>query len=128
AGGVTSIYVTHDQAEAFSIADWLVLMNDGLIEQQGPPEAVYRHPATRFVARFLGLSNLLDGRVLDREEQALLFETPLGRLRRASGGLPRRLGDPMALVIRPEAAEPAPEAASGGANTVAGVVAERSFR
>src|SRR4029453_7633259 len=79
--GVTSIYVTHDQAEAFAIADWLVLMNAGLIEQQGPPEQVYRQPATRFAARFLGLSNLVDARVLGREGSALLFETPLGRMR-----------------------------------------------
>src|SRR5207247_5083480 len=61
--GVTSIYVTHDQAEAFAIADWLVLMNGGRIEQQGRPEAVYRHPATAFVARVMGLSNLVAAQV-----------------------------------------------------------------
>ncbi|HJZ47979.1 MAG TPA: ABC transporter ATP-binding protein [Roseiflexaceae bacterium] len=125
--GVTSIYVTHDQTEAFAIADWLVLMNDGLIEQQGPPEAVYRRPATRFAARFLGLSNLIDGRVLEREDNALLFETPLGRMRAVGSVLDTRPGDSVTLVIRPEAAAPI-QAVTDGANTIAGVVAERSFR
>jgi len=126
--GVTSIYVTHDQAEAFAIADWLVLMNDGLIEQQGPPDQVYRQPATRFAARFLGLSNLIDGRVLGREGSALLFETPLGRLRAAGHALDARPGAAVTLVLRPEAAAPAPVTTSAGPNLVAGVVAERSFR
>jgi ABC-type Fe3+/spermidine/putrescine transport system ATPase subunit len=123
--GVTSIYVTHDQAEAFAIADWLVLMNDGLIEQQGPPEVVYRGPATRFAARFLGLSNLVEGRVLGREEGPLLFETPIGKLRADGITLEAQPGDAVTLVIRPEAAAPH---APSGANTIAGVVAERSFR
>jgi ABC-type Fe3+/spermidine/putrescine transport system ATPase subunit len=122
---VTSLYVTHDQAEAFAIADWLVLMNNGLIEQQGPPEAVYRQPATRFAARFLGLSNLIDGRVLAREQHELLIETPLGQLR-ATGEA--RLGEAVTLVVRPEAARPLPAAVNGDTNTIAGVVAERSFR
>jgi ABC-type Fe3+/spermidine/putrescine transport system ATPase subunit len=123
--GVTSLYVTHDQAEAFAIADWLVLMNKGLIEQQGPPAAVYRQPATRFAARFLGLSNLVDGRVIEREHHMLLVDTPLGRLRASGDAQP---GDPATLVIRPEAARLASAAASGEMNTIAGVVAERSFR
>ncbi|MEP7188837.1 MAG: ABC transporter ATP-binding protein [Roseiflexaceae bacterium] len=123
--GVTSLYVTHDQAEAFAIADWLVLMNDGLIEQQGPPEAVYRQPATRFAARFLGLSNLIDGRVLAREQNTLLIETPLGQLRATGQARP---GDAVTLVIRPEAARPRAAAANGETNTLTGIVAERSFR
>ena len=61
---MTSIYVTHDQQEAFAIADRVVIMNAGRIEQVGPPLAVYRQPANPFVARFLGMHNLLPGRVL----------------------------------------------------------------
>jgi ABC-type Fe3+/spermidine/putrescine transport system ATPase subunit len=123
--GVTSLYVTHDQAEAFAIADWLVLMNDGQIEQQGPPEAIYRQPATRFAARFLGLANLIDGRVIACEQNMLLIETPLGRLRAGGDAQP---GAVVTLVIRPGAAQLAPTAAIGDANTITGVVAERSFR
>jgi ABC-type Fe3+/spermidine/putrescine transport system ATPase subunit len=123
--GVTSLYVTHDQAEAFAIADWLVLMNDGRIEQQGPPEAVYRRPATRFAARFLGLSNLVDGQVIAREQDTLLIETPLGPLRVGGDAEP---GTAVTLVIRPEAAQLLLAAGTGDIGTITGVVAERSFR
>jgi ABC-type Fe3+/spermidine/putrescine transport system ATPase subunit len=126
--GVTSIYVTHDQAEAFAIADWLVLMNAGRIEQQGPPEQVYRQPATTFAARFMGLSNLVEGRVIEREEAGpMLLDTTLGPMRPTGGTLAGDPGDRTTVVIRPEAAELVPDGA-GAANVVRGVVAERSFR
>jgi ABC-type Fe3+/spermidine/putrescine transport system ATPase subunit len=57
--GLTAIYVTHDQSEAFAIADRIAVMNAGRIEQIGTPEAVYFQPQTAFVARFLGLDNVL---------------------------------------------------------------------
>lgn len=56
--GVTALYVTHDQQEAFAVADRLVVMRQGQIEQIGPPPAIYHTPATAFVARFLGFHNL----------------------------------------------------------------------
>lgn len=59
--GLTAIYVTHDQTEAFAVADRIIVMNQGRIEQDGPPEQVYYHPATPFVARFLGFANLVPG-------------------------------------------------------------------
>jgi ABC-type Fe3+/spermidine/putrescine transport system ATPase subunit len=123
--GVTSLYVTHDQAEAFAIADWLVLMNQGQIEQQGPPEAVYRRPATRFAARFLGLGNLIEGRVIARENNTPLIETALGRLRATGDAQPNTI---VTLVIRPEAATLLPAATVDNTNNITGVVAERSFR
>lgn len=60
---ITSIFVTHDQEEALEVADRVVLMNRGRVEQVGSPEAVYRHPATPFVYGFLGSVNLFHGRV-----------------------------------------------------------------
>lgn len=60
--GVTALYVTHDQQEAFTVADRLVLMRQGQIEQVGTPPAVYQAPATTFVAHFLGFHNLLSRR------------------------------------------------------------------
>jgi ABC-type Fe3+/spermidine/putrescine transport system ATPase subunit len=63
--GLASIYVTHDQAEAMVLADHLVVMRDGIIEQQGPAEAVFRRPRSGFIARFLGVTNLLKGRVIE---------------------------------------------------------------
>ena len=61
--GITTIFVTHDQEEALAMSDRIVVMNKGLIEQVGTPEDVYRRPESRFVASFLGQSNLLPGRV-----------------------------------------------------------------
>src|SRR5215471_13622733 len=61
--GLASIYVTHDQAEAMVLADHLVVMRDGVIAQQGPAEAVFRRPRSAFVARFFGVTNLLEGRL-----------------------------------------------------------------
>jgi len=76
--GITFIYVTHDQEEAMTMSDRLAVMRHGRIEQIGGPEDVYEHPATEFVAGFLGASNLLDGEVADRRP-------PLARIR-VSGG------------------------------------------
>jgi spermidine/putrescine transport system ATP-binding protein len=59
--GITFVFVTHDQEEAMTISDRIAVMNNGKIEQLGPPEEVYERPATEFVAEFLGASNLLDG-------------------------------------------------------------------
>ncbi len=60
---LTAIYVTHDQEEAFAIADRIVLMKAGQIEQVDTPQRLYRHPATVFVAHFLGMTNILSGEV-----------------------------------------------------------------
>jgi len=61
--GITFIHVTHDQEEAMTMADQIVVMNDGRIEQAGTPAELYEHPSTSFVASFLGVSNLLAGTV-----------------------------------------------------------------
>ena len=68
--GTTSVYVTHDQAEAMALSDVVVVMNAGQIEQAGPPDEVYRRPASRFVADFIGRANFLKGEV-----QAVAAET-----------------------------------------------------
>ena len=60
---VTSVFVTHDQEEALEVADRIVVMNEGRIEQEGTPEEVYEHPANPFVLNFLGNVNLFHGRV-----------------------------------------------------------------
>jgi iron(III) transport system ATP-binding protein len=67
----TTVYVTHDQSEAMTAADLIVVMNGGRIEQVGSPEDVYRHPRSRFVAGFIGGANILEGRPLGRDTVAL---------------------------------------------------------
>ncbi|KLU66396.1 spermidine/putrescine import ATP-binding protein PotA [Desulfosporosinus acididurans] len=64
--GITTVYVTHDQAEALSLADHVVLLNQGRIEQADSPTRLYREPATVFAANFLGCPNILRGRVVER--------------------------------------------------------------
>jgi ABC-type Fe3+/spermidine/putrescine transport system ATPase subunit len=74
--GVTTLYVTHDQQEAFALADRLVLIRDGQIQQRGAPQDVFRQPASTWVAGFLGLGNLVPGRVVSQEP--LKVDTFLG--------------------------------------------------
>jgi ABC-type Fe3+/spermidine/putrescine transport system ATPase subunit len=61
------LYVTHDQAEALSLSDRIIVMNQGQIEQMGSPEEIYYHPKTAFVARFMGFDNHFDARVTSVE-------------------------------------------------------------
>lgn len=70
--GITSVYVTHDQEEALSMSDMVVVMKDGRVQQIGKPEDVYHHPANVFVADFLGISNLLRGTVTAGGKQVLV--------------------------------------------------------
>ena len=63
--GITAIYVTHDQEEAFALADYVVVMRAGRVEQEGGPEEVWRRPAGEWVARFLGLANIVEARLED---------------------------------------------------------------
>ncbi len=62
--GIPAIYVTHDQEEAFAISDRMLLLHDGIVQQEGTPAHLYQHPATAWVARFLGLTNLITGEVV----------------------------------------------------------------
>lgn len=76
----TAIYVTHDQQEAFILADRVVVLNAGKVEQMGSPAEVYHHPASLFVARFLGFSNLFPGKITQKTGVPLV-ETALGAFR-----------------------------------------------
>jgi len=64
--GITFVFVTHDQEEALSMSDRLIVFNQGRIEQVGTPEEIYEHPASAFVANFVGTSNMLAGAVAER--------------------------------------------------------------
>ena len=106
--GITMLYVTHDQQEALALADRIAVMNSGKIEQFDTPEAIYRRPRSRFVASFVGTSNLLEGRILCRDEYRgkLRIETnncgSLDANASADFLASSRIGDLAAVVIRPE--------------------------
>jgi ABC-type Fe3+/spermidine/putrescine transport system ATPase subunit len=70
--GITTLFVTHDQSEALSVADRVGVMQSGRLEQIGTPEEVYRNPATPFVAEFVGAMNRLPGRLGDNDEVQVL--------------------------------------------------------
>lgn len=75
---ITFFYVTHNQSEAFAMADTVVIMNGGNIEQVGSPMAVYKTPRTRFVAGFVGTNNIIDGVIAAADEGSCRIETTLG--------------------------------------------------
>lgn len=117
----TAITVTHDQEEAFAVADRVVLMQAGRVVQVGTPEGVYRRPVSAWAAHFLGLTNLLDASILGLGQ----VETAIGTLqvkdRQSEIG---DVGSRVQLLIRPEAAR----VGEVGPNLLVGVVVERSFR
>jgi spermidine/putrescine transport system ATP-binding protein len=76
--GITFVYVTHSQSEAFSMADRVVIMSRGKIEQIGNPQEIYREPRTKFVAEFLGSSNIFSGRVAALGADVVKITTPAG--------------------------------------------------
>ena len=76
--GITFVYVTHSQSEAFSMADRVVIMSRGKIEQFGTPQEIYRAPGTRFVAEFLGSSNIFQGTLVRDDRGGIALDTPLG--------------------------------------------------
>jgi sn-glycerol 3-phosphate transport system ATP-binding protein len=96
----TSVFVTHDQVEAMTLADRVVVMNAGCIEQVGAPTEIYRRPATRFVASFIGspAMNLLPGRVASPG----VLETAGGRLAYAGDAFAASAGESVEIGIRPE--------------------------
>ena len=116
--GVTTIMVTHDQEEALSVADRIVVMNQGTVEQVGTPMQIYREPATPFVADFVGRINVLEG-VAEAGERVrigpTLFDCPHGRPR----------GTPVKIYLRPEdvLARTGPPTSPAAAATVAGAEA-----
>lgn len=98
--GITAIYVTHDQEEALSISDRVVVMYQGRIEQIGTPFEIYNFPQTEFVAQFVGTLNAVSAEVVDAASQRLKIE---GQIIQAAHGLEdRRNGDKVMIAIRPE--------------------------
>ncbi len=101
--GVTCIMVTHDQDEAMSIADRLAVMTDGQIVQVGSPRDVYTFPTSRFVAGFIGSTNLFSGTIVVDEPDHIAIETPdLPRPLYVSHGVSEPLGAEVHISIRPE--------------------------
>ncbi|MFC3205409.1 ABC transporter ATP-binding protein [Aquamicrobium soli] len=112
--GITAIYVTHDQEDAFVLSDMTALMNRGRIEQLGAPNDIYQRPATRFVAEFLGQSCRTEGVVRGLVGDRQMVDTPLGSLACLSART-FAAGDKVIVYVRPEELQPVEEASEGQA-------------
>ncbi|MCO5161983.1 MAG: ABC transporter ATP-binding protein [Mesorhizobium sp.] len=97
--GITFVHVTHSQEEAMALADLIVVMNDGRIEQAADPRTVFEHPATAFVARFMGDHNVISGRVVETTDGRVKVEVPGGGTFLVEGG-PREIGEDVDIAVR----------------------------
>jgi ABC-type Fe3+/spermidine/putrescine transport system ATPase subunit len=122
--GITAIFVTHDQDEAFEMSDRVILMNKGRVEQVGTPEELYDAPRTRFAAEFIGEANVIDGTVVGAENGATAVQVAPGiAFHAAADGF--GVGEAVQVIVRPERVALLRERpASGG---VPGRIVERVF-
>jgi spermidine/putrescine transport system ATP-binding protein len=123
--GITFCYVTHSQSEAFAMADRVAILAEGRLQQVGVPRAVYRSPANRFVAEFVGANNILNGRIKSVERDLAVIDTPFGTFR-AAATVAGKMGDPVAVVVSADRI-----AIDGGGkegdNTITGTVISEEF-
>ncbi len=120
---ITTIYVTHDQEEALSISDKVVVMNKGLIDQVGTPEEIYRAPKTRFVATFIGTANQFQGQVAGMDTVDCKFLSLV-----ADGLKDYTTGAPVVVLVRPEnILVQASQPEKAGWNIIPGVVETITF-
>lgn len=101
--GITTIYVTHDQLEAILLSDKVVVLDKGKIQQIATPKELYQKPLNKFVADFIGFSNLIEGKIvsIDEKTKLALVETPIGRLA-SYNTLGLDEGEDVLIAIRPE--------------------------
>ncbi|MBI2081153.1 MAG: ABC transporter ATP-binding protein [candidate division NC10 bacterium] len=129
--GITTIYVTHDQEEALGLSGRIAVMDGGRIVQEGTPQEVYHRPARRFVAEFVGVSNVFPGTVREASPGRLVAEVPGIGLLEASpdhAALPQP-GAPVLLSVRPEAMTLwGPEEKPAGKNAARGMVRASTFQ
>lgn len=117
----TALYITHDQEEAFGLADRVVVLNHGQVAQIGTPEDIYTHPASEFVARFLGYKNFLEGKLHAGQIKTPLGDFPIPSTDHHLAGKDR--GN-VTLLLRPDQVS----FQAGRTNQILGTVLERSFR
>jgi iron(III) transport system ATP-binding protein len=124
--GITTIYVTHDQKEALSIADRIALMRDGKVVQIGTPGDLYYKPRTSFAADFLGQANLFHGEVIGRDDTLIRVQTSVGGL--WAGGFDRQPPSSVVLSIRPQQMRISRgHSPAANANRITGKVVESIF-
>ncbi len=126
--GITFIYVTHDQEEAMTMSDRIAVMNRGHYEQLADPETLYERPSTRFVAGFLGISNLLRGAVVERDDRHAAVRLDDGVVVRVPAGAASGSGT-IEVGVRPEKIRmyASDQETPAGLNVLAGIVRDASY-
>ncbi len=126
--GISFLFVTHDQEEALTLSDRIAVMTNGRLEQIGTPEEIYRRPQTRFVAGFIGSSNLIEGRVSRVEAGRLEISTAGGHALLALSPEPApACGAAVSLLVRPELVHISNDPAPAGAQRLGGKVFNAAF-
>jgi spermidine/putrescine transport system ATP-binding protein len=125
--GITFVYVTHDQEEALTMSDRIVLMRQGRIAQVGTPRDLYDRPASRYVADFIGETNLLPGTVIDNAPGMVTLRVSDDTTLRALSDAPLATGREAWLTVRPEAIALSNGAPPAGHNVVSGIVADAVY-
>lgn len=120
--GISAIFVTHDQEEALVMSDRIAVMEGGRIHQLGTPAEIYNRPATAFVARFIGETNYLKGKVVALEDGAVVLKVAGGLTVHAPPLSGVSVGSDAAVSVRPERVEIGPEAPAGSANVIHGEI------
>jgi putative spermidine/putrescine transport system ATP-binding protein len=123
--GTTTVFVTHDQTEALALSDRIAVLSQGRIEQVGTPQQIYLEPASRFVAEFVGLSNLLDGTVVGRTNGVTGLVTASGLNLLSS--CPPPAGASASILIRPERVLLAPPLSGDAANVFQAQVQQATY-
>jgi putative spermidine/putrescine transport system ATP-binding protein len=121
--GITTVFVTHDQEEALSISDRIVVMHEGRADQLGTPFEIYNYPRTRFVASFVGTLSVMRGRVVDPARGTLTVDDQTVIAKRGLEGA--KAGEVRSVAVRPEAVSLAP--ANGEDNSLQGTIEEVHF-
>jgi len=124
--GLSFLYVTHNQSEAFSMADRVVVMNKGRIEQFGPPEEIYTRPRTHFVAEFVGSNNIFDGKVVDVQDGLIRVQCADALISAAAGERPPGRGSTVSLVVQADKVRSRPTGVAGE-NGLRAVLSGREF-
>jgi len=127
--GITTIFVTHDQYEAMSISDRLLVLHEGIIQQIGSPIDIYERPANEFIAGFVGYVNFLEGTVeaIDAQTNTSSVTTDYGKLELEHDQEDIGVGDEILLVIRPETVSLSPSLGTERPNTFHGTVESQMY-
>ena len=124
--GISFIYVTHNQSEAFAMADRVVVMNKGVVEQVGRPAEIYNRPATYFVAEFVGANNIFEGRVSAAVDGTVVVDCSHGKVRITGHGNTIDLGAAVELVVQADKLRRR-HAGEHGQNTIRAALKGREF-